>query len=243
MEGDEEIQELLKMSNLMAVTRLRYNDHGIVHARIVAGASLELLGLLADSGVTPTTLRDGSTRSFEEAELVVLLAAYLHDIGNSIHRLKHEYIGALLAKDILDRILPKILEVKGRRLYTFRQEVLHAIYATEYNTRCLTVEAAVVKIGDGLDMSEGRARVPYRLGKVDMHSVSALSIRRVEVERGVKPIRIKVYMDDLAGLFQLEEVLNPKIKTSGIEDKIEVSVVTPDRTLNFYPPQREAGYE
>jgi len=235
LEDDDEVNELLKMSNVMAVTRLKYNDHGIVHARIVAGASLELMDLLLRRGVEPTTLRDGITRSVDEVKLIVLLAAYLHDIGNSVHRVNHEYVGALLAKDILDRVLRNVLEVPVRRFYSIRQEVLHAIYATEYHVECLTVECSVVKIGDGLDMSEGRARIPYKLGKMDMHSVSALSIKKVEVEEGSKPIKVMVYMDDMAGLFQLEQVLMPKLMTSTIRDQIEVHVVTPVKSVTYYP--------
>ncbi|MEM1611704.1 MAG: hypothetical protein QXQ57_08695, partial [Sulfolobales archaeon] len=39
LESDEEVQELLRMSNVMAVSRLRYNDHGKTHATIVSGAA------------------------------------------------------------------------------------------------------------------------------------------------------------------------------------------------------------
>lgn len=237
LEKDEEVQELIRMSNVMAVTRLMYNDHGLVHARIVSGTSLELFEMLVKHGVEPTTIRDGTAHSLDEARLVVLLAAYLHDIGNAVHRTLHEYVGALLAKDILDRLLPQVLPNHPRkRIVALRQEVMHAIFATEYNAQCLTIEAGVVKVSDGLDMSEGRARVPYRMGKRDMHAVSALSIRRVELSRGSeRPIRITVYMDELAGLFQLEEVLSPKIRTSGLENYIEIYVETPRERRRYMP--------
>ena len=97
------------------------------------------------------------------------------------------------------------------------------------------MECGTVKIADGLDMSEGRARIPYKLGKMDMHAVSALSIRRVELERGDRPIRISVHMDDMAGLFQVEQVLTPKILTSTIEDHIEVYIHTPRQIVKYYP--------
>ena len=123
----------------------------------------------------------------------------------------------------------------GKRMYAIRQEILHAIYATDYDTECLTAEAGVVKIADGLDMSEGRARIPYRLGKMDIHAISALSIKKVEVSRGERPIRIDVYMDDMAGLFQVEQVLMPKIATSGIDEHIEIYIYTPMKSLRYYP--------
>ena len=237
LENDDEVQELIRMSNVIAVTRLKYNDHGLIHARIVSGTALELFTSLVKRGVQPTTLRDGTTHSLDEAKLIVLLASYLHDVGNAVHRTGHEFVGALIAKDILDRILPQLLaDYPPKRLYAIRQEVMHAIYATEYNVQCLTTEAGVVKISDGLDMSEGRARAPYKLGKRDIHAVSALSIKRVEVSEGSsRPIKITVFMDELAGIFQVEEVLMPKIKTSGLEEHLEVYVETPREYRKYFP--------
>lgn len=235
VEEDEEVSELLRMSNIMAVTRLKYNDHGIVHSRIVAGASLELFDILLSNDIIPTTLRDGTTKNVDEAKLVTLLAAYLHDVGNAVHRINHEFIGALIAKDILDRILPR-LGFTGRKCYALRQEIMHIIYATEYNIECLTTECGIVKISDGLDMAEGRARIPYRLGKLDIHALSALSIKKVEIDAGKeRPIKIVVHMDEHAGVFQLEEVLMPKIKTSGLKEYIEIFINTPTRYTKFFP--------
>jgi metal-dependent HD superfamily phosphatase/phosphodiesterase len=69
-----------------------------------------------------------------------------------------------------------------------------------------------------------------------MHSVSALSIKRVEISEGEsRPIKISVYVSDMAGLFQLEAVLLPKIRTSLLEDLIEVTLYTDSKTLRFYP--------
>jgi len=236
LEGDEEVQELLRMSNVMAVSRLRYNDHGRTHAIIVSGAALEIANILLRAGLIPTTVRDKTVHSLEEARLVILLGAYLHDIGNSVHRSNHEMLGALLARDILNRILPEILGEKGRKVVAIRQEVMHIIYSTEYDTRCLTMEAGVVKIADGTDMSQGRARVPYRLGKMDMHAMSALSITSVELaEGGERPLRITINMNDYAGLFQVEQVLMPKILTSSLENHVEVFIRVRDRTSVYYP--------
>jgi len=236
LENDEEVQELLKLSNIMAVGRLKFNDHGPVHARIVAGAALEILELLVNAGVRPTSLRDGTTRSYDEVKMVTVLASYLHDIGNAVHRENHELIGMVLARNILDRLLPEILGENSRRLYGIRQEVLHAIYSTDYDVQCLTVEAGVVKIADGTDMAEGRARIPYRLGKMDIHAVSALSIKQVDIGKGEeKPVRITVHMDDSAGIFQIEKVLLPKIRSSGLQEYIEVVAYTKNKEIITYP--------
>jgi len=193
--GDPEVRELLRMSNVMAVERLLYNDHGPIHAAIVAGSALEIFDILYEAGVTPSTLTENTLDDPDEARLVVLLGAYLHDIGNSVHRESHELIGALLADRILDRLLPKLLpEWNFNKRVRLKMEVLHSIYATAPAVKALTVEAGIVKVADATDMAEGRARIPYLKGKMDMHSLSALSIKRVEVERGsMRPLRKCIY--------------------------------------------------
>ena len=62
IERDEEVKALLEMSNINAVGRLGYNDHGPVHAKIVAGTSLEILGLLLKKNVELTTLKQGTAK-------------------------------------------------------------------------------------------------------------------------------------------------------------------------------------
>jgi len=44
-------------------------------------------------------------------------------------------------------------------------------------------------------------------------------------------------MDDMAGLFQLEEVLMPKIRTSTIENELEIYITTPSKVVKFYPKE------
>ena len=223
LQEDLEVQELLYMSNVNAVTRLLYNDHGPVHARIVTGSALEIFELLLESGVQPSSITHGIVESDEQARLIVLLGAYLHDIGNSLHRVNHELAGAFIAKGILDRLLPIILERRDGLVYRIRSEVMHAIYATAMDVDALTIEASIVKVADATDMAEGRARIPYMKGKSDIHALSALSIKKVNITSGsVRPLRIEVYMEDYAGIFQVERVLMPKIRTSLIGEYIEI---------------------
>ncbi len=221
---DPEISEYLRMANVNAVERLLYNDHGPVHAQIVAGSALEIYEILRKHGLRPSSIVHRVVDDEDHARLIILLAAYLHDIGNAVHRVNHELIGAILAGNILTRILPEIIGFEKQRLaYRIRSEVMHAIYATNYNVEALTIEASIVKVADATDMAEGRARLPYHKGKIDMHALSALSIRRVEIQEGVeRPLRIIVRMSDLAGVFQIEKVLLPKINTSLIREYIEI---------------------
>jgi metal-dependent HD superfamily phosphatase/phosphodiesterase len=87
----------------------------------------------------------------------------------------------------------------------------------------LTIEAGIVSIADALDMEAGRARIPFEAGKVDIHAVSALSIEKVEVIEGEKkPITIKITMSNSAGVFQIDELLKPRIENSGLQQYFHV---------------------
>ncbi len=68
--------------------------------------------------------------------------------------------------------------------------------------------------------------MPYHKGKVDIHSVSALAINNVILEKGEeKPLRITVAMDNPAGVFQVQAVLEKKIRTSGLRDHVAIYVL------------------
>jgi metal-dependent HD superfamily phosphatase/phosphodiesterase len=233
LEEDDEVQTYLNLCNDMVVKRLFYNDHGPVHSRIVAGAALEIMDILSQAGVKPTLIAEGEY-ALEDAKLVVLLGAYLHDIGNMIHRDFHHITGTYLALGILGRCLPLLYDER-KRILKLQQEVLHCVLAHDESLRALSVEAGVVKLADGTDMAEGRARVPYRAGKSDIHSVSALAIRRVDILRGrERPIEVVVTMDNEAGLFQVEEVYGRKIATSGLAQHILVKMKKGGRLFKVF---------
>jgi metal-dependent HD superfamily phosphatase/phosphodiesterase len=221
LESDLEVQSTLRMSNVMAVERLKYNDHGPVHSKISSGSALEIFDLLTQK-VTPTTVRDNIC-SLEDAKVIVLCGAYLHDLGNSIHRVDHHIHGCIVANPILDRLLKKVYPEDSALAVRLKSEILHTVFSHDEEVECLSVEAGAAKIADGTDMAQGRARIPYRTGKVDIHSLSALSITKVEIKKGrKKPVQILVNMNNPAGVFQIEEVLEKKLETSGIEDLVDV---------------------
>lgn len=223
LSGDHEVQSLLRLSNINAVKRLLYNDHGPVHASIVVGSALEIFEILIHQGYKPSSISDGTVNDIDESKLIVLLGAYLHDIGNSVHRKNHELIGACLARDLLKRILPKILQKSFYETLGIVSEVMHTIYATAMDIEALTLEASIVKVADATDMAEGRARLPYRKGKTDIHALSALAIKNVEILQGERrSLRIVVTMDGTAGFFQIEQVMIPKIRTSKLKGMIEI---------------------
>lgn len=223
LESDTETQMYLRMANIMAVSRLMYNDHGVVHSRIVAGSALEIHKILTEYGIEHSVVKD-MVGDLEDSMLVTLAGAYLHDIGNSVHRVLHNLHGCILANNILSRILPKIYSNPKKR-YLIKQEILHCIFSHDESVMALSTEAGIVKVSDGVDMAEGRARIPYRTGKVDIHSLSALAIKKVHIVKDLnsqRPVKIIVEMENEAGIFQVEKVLGEKLKTSSIAKYVEV---------------------
>lgn len=229
LEGDLEAQTYLKMSNEMVVKRMNYNDHGPVHARIAAGSSLEILDLFT-AAVEPTTVANGIC-DLEGSKIVTMVGSYLHDIGNSVHRVDHIMHSCYLAAPILERIYSAVYQ-DSELVLKLKCETLHAIYAHEDPVKALSIEAGAAKVADGTDMAEGRARIPYKGGKIDMHSLSATAIKRVDIERGrEKPVSIKIYMDNPAGVFQIEEIIGRKLETSGVAHLVELVAIENGREI------------
>jgi hypothetical protein len=196
------------------------NDHGPVHVQIVTNIALKLLRLLVDRSVTPSVV-EGHNLTIEDAEVIVVLASLLHDIGMSIHRVDHEQYSLFLARPKLRELLEGIYDLPA--LTILSSEILHAIISHRAGGLPLTLEAGVVRVADALDMAQGRSRIPFQAGKVDIHSVSATAIEQVIIEQGeLKPIRIVVRMNNSAGIFQLDELLKEKLEGSGLEPYVEV---------------------
>jgi len=230
LEGDMEVQTHLRMSNEMVVKRLNYNDHGPTHARIAAGSSLEILAHISKI-VEPTTVADGIC-DLEGAKIVTMTASYLHDIGNSVHRVDHITHSCYLASPIIERVYTAVYPGEVEKIFRMKCETLHGIFAHEDPIQALSIEAGSAKVADGTDMAEGRARIPYRGGKIDMHSLSATAIKRVDIDVGhEKPVSIKVYMDNPAGVFQIEEVIGKKVETSGISKYVELVAIENGREI------------
>jgi len=160
---------------------------------------------------------------FADAQVIVMLGALLHDIGNAIHREHHQEHGVCYADRILDEILPEYYsDVKLHRL---KLAVLGCVYEHDESVLATSLEAGVVKVADGTDCENGRARIPYKIfGKSDIHAVSALAIKNVLISEGKKkPVKIIIDMSNPAGLFQVDEVLGKKLKTSCIDEFFEVA--------------------
>ncbi len=206
-------------ANVTAIERLGMTDHGPVHVKIVTNIAVRLLRLLMEGEVEPSVCRTyGLDR--EDAEVVVALAALLHDVGMAIHRTNHEEYSLFMADRLL-RTLPQDL-YPPRVAAILRTEILHAIIGHRSGGAPLTLEAGVVRVADALDMAKGRSRIPFEAGSVSIHSVSAAAIEQVILEPGEdKPVRISIEINNSAGVFQLDQLLRQKMQGSGLDPYLE----------------------
>jgi metal-dependent HD superfamily phosphatase/phosphodiesterase len=220
VQQDPMLNSFWKCSNIMAIDRLGYTDHGPTHVKIVANLALKLLRILIKNGVQPNIVKDYKLNN-DDSEVVVVLGSIFHDLGMIVQRNDHEKYGVLIALKFLDLFLNQVYSKEEQAVIT--SEVLHCIVSHERPNNPLTIEAGIVSIADALDMESGRARIPFEAGKIDIHSVSALSINNVEIIEGAeKPITVKVTMSDSAGIFQIDQLLKPRIENSGLKDFIHV---------------------
>jgi metal-dependent HD superfamily phosphatase/phosphodiesterase len=221
--GDDEVYTLWQVANVNAVQRLGMSDHGPVHVQIVTNIALRLLRLLVEQGVQPNLVSNYNLTA-EDAEVAVVLGSLLHDVGMSIQRVDHEQYSLLIARSKLKELLEGIYDVPTMTILT--SEILHAIISHRKGGKPHTLEAGIVRVADALDMAEGRSRIPFQAGKVNIHSVSAAAVEQIKIEHGEsKPIRIVVRMSNSAGIFQLDELLKDKLGGSGLEPYVEVEAM------------------
>ena len=226
--ADEELYALWTAMNVNAVARLGMSDHGPVHFQLVSNIALKLLRQLIESGVVPSIVRDHKMTN-NDAEVVVVLGALLHDLGMSIHRIDHEQYSLFVAQPKIDDLLEGLYSIAARTIV--RAETLHAIIAHRSDGRPMTIEAGVVRVADALDMTKGRSRIPFEAGQVNIHSLSATAIEKIEITKGQdKPIHINVTMSNSAGIFQLDDLLKEKLHGSGLEKFVEVEATIEGET-------------
>jgi uncharacterized protein len=219
--SNEEINTLWKITNVHAIRRLGMTDHGITHFQIVVNNALTIQRLLLKDDHVMSITRDFELAE-EYAQIVVLLASLLHDLGMSIHRKGHEEYSLFLTNTLLRETL-SFLPIVERTIVI--SETLHAIISHRSDGKPLTLEAGIVRVADALDMTEGRSRIPYEQGKIDIHSVSAKAIDEIEIREGKKrPVQINIIMNHTAGIFQVDELLRRKVIGSGLEKYLDIKI-------------------
>lgn len=238
---DEEISEIQNYANHVSIVRLGYNDHGPVHMRTVARNCIKMLNILHDAQIE-TSLEKEKAGTFADSLTAVLIASFFHDLGMTVGRQDHELYSATIALPIIDRILKQVLPNDLQRRIVIRSVALEGIVGHMGTRKIHSLEAGMILVGDGCDMTKGRARIPIALfngAKVgDIHKYSANSIEKVkifnvlesdkaqelksEANSEIKPICIEVEMSSEVGFFQIEEVLIQKINSSPVRPYISL---------------------
>jgi metal-dependent HD superfamily phosphatase/phosphodiesterase len=217
--GDEEVRAWWYMAQVHA-ERLGMSDHSWVHTQIVLNIALRLLRLVVKAGVEPAMVADHGM-SARDAEVVVAGGALLHDVGMSIHRTDHEAYSLFLASESLERLLESSYRQPERTIVA--SEVLHAIIGHRRRGEPYTLEAGVVRVADALDMAQGRTRLPIEAGQEGIHSISAAAVDEVRIAAGdERAVRIEIDLNNSAGIFQVDDLLATKIRSTPLEGKVEV---------------------
>jgi len=226
--NDAEVESIQNYSNDVSIMRLGFNDHGPVHMRTVCLNAVKMLSILHKAGIK-TSLQTEEAGTFADSVTGVVLASFLHDFGMSIGRQDHELYSVFLALPIIERILEKLIpgdENLNRRV-VIRSIAMEGIVGHMGTRKIHSVEAGLILIADGCDMTKGRARIPMVLDNApkvgDIHKYSAASIENVSITAGKeKPIRIQVSMSAEVGFFQIEEVLLQKVSCSPAKQYVEL---------------------
>ena len=224
--NDLELQEIQDYANTVSIKRLGFNDHGPVHMRQVANNAIKMLNILHEANIK-TSLEREETGSFEDSMCAVIIAGLMHDLGMTIGRDAHEEMSVILAKPIIEKALLKIFPDDLHKRVVIKTLAIEMIFGHMTTHRIHSIEAGIILIADGCDMTKGRARIPLVINcapKVgDIHKYSAHAIEHVKITKGIrKPIKIEIGMSGDVGFFQIEEVLLTKVNSSPAKDFIEL---------------------
>jgi metal-dependent HD superfamily phosphatase/phosphodiesterase len=218
--ADDQIKGWWHVANVNAVLRLEINDHSWVHIQIVTNIALKMLRQLMKNGVQPSLVSDYRL-TVEDSEVVVVLAALLHDIGMSVHRRDHEDWSLFLAEPKLRELLADLYDEPDRTVIV--SEVLQAITSHRADGQPLSLEAGILRVADALDMAKGRSRIPFERGSVSIHSLSAAAIDEVRIGDGqTRPVMVEIVMNNSSGIYQVDGLLKAKLRGSGLEQYVEV---------------------
>ena len=224
--NDAELQEMQDYANNVSIKRLGYNDHGPVHMRQVTANAIKMLNIIHEAGIQ-TSLETEEIGNFEDSMCAVILAGLMHDLGMMRGRQGHEDMSVILAKPIIERAVMHIFPEDLHRRTIIKSVAIEAIIGHMSSRKIHSIEAGIILIADGCDMTKGRARIPLALNTTpkvgDIHKYSANAIDRIRICKGEnKPIRIDVEMSAEVGFFQIEEVLITKINASPAKHLIEL---------------------
>ncbi len=223
--SDPRVMAHWDLANYMAVVKLGYNDHGPIHAQVVTASAMQMMQLLHQAGIRFDVVESGAG-DLDDAHAVVLAGILLHDIGNQIQRIGHEAYSVALAQPILERHFGPVYADEPIKLQALLGFTLSTIACHDCDPPPLTMEGAVVAVADATDMTKGRGRMAFDLGKIDIHSVSALAIESVTIQAGTtKPIEIVVALSNSAGIFQVDQIFARKLIATPLKDIVTIRAV------------------
>lgn len=228
LQSNQEIAAIQDYANIVSIGRLGLNDHGPVHMKIVCRNALKMLNIIHAVGVK-TSLEKENVGSFADSVAAVMLASLLHDSGMTIGRNGHELYSGIISYSIIEKVLSQLLPETSNilRRTIIRSIAMEGIVGHMATHPIHSIEAGLILIADGCDMTKGRARIPLEIPSKptegDIHKYSANSIEKVKIEQGhERPLKIEIHMKAEVGFFQVEEVLIPKIQSSPAKNLLEL---------------------
>jgi len=228
LQNNREIDAIQDYANRVSIVRFGLNDHGPVHMKTVCRNALKMLSILHADGVQ-TSLEKENIGTFADSVAAVMLASLLHDSGMTIGRNGHELYSGIISYSIIDRILSQLLpeDYNILRRTIIRSIAMESIIGHMATHPIHSIEAGIILIADGCDMTKGRARIPLEIpskpAEGDIHKYSANSIEKVKIDCGhERPLKIQIHMRAEVGFFQVEEVLIPKIQSSPAKSLLEL---------------------
>ncbi len=238
--NDDEVQCIQDYANNVSIVRLGFNDHGPVHMRTVCRNALNMLMILHKAGIK-TSLENENAGTFADSVTAVIIATFLHDFGMTVGRQDHELYSGILAQPVINKVLEKNLPMASdlNRRVIIRSLAMEGIIGHMGTRKIHSIEAGLILIADGCDMTKGRARIPMELNTKphvgDIHKYSANSIEEVKILEGdEKPVKIEVNMSADVGFFQIEEVLIQKINSSPAKHLVELYAGVEGQELKKY---------
>ena len=218
--SDRRLKGWWHVANVNATVRMEINDHSWVHIQIVTNIALKLLRQLTKHHVEPSVVRDFDMTN-DDAEVVVVLGALMHDVGMAIHREGHEEFSLFLVEPEIRRLLEGVYEEP--ELTVIASEVLQAIISHRAGGEPFSLEAGIVRVADALDMAKGRSRVPFEQLLPNIHSLSSYAIESVKISPGRDTaVRIEIEMNNSAGIYQVDEGLGTKLRGTPLAEYVEV---------------------
>lgn len=229
--ADDELRAFWRCANVNAVDRLGLGDSGEVHIRIVANAALKLLRLLRDGGLVPAVVAHHRLAP-DDAEVVIVLAAALHDLGLAVQAETPSAAGLALAAAKGRELLLGLYPTRERTLVL--AEALHAVAAHDAAVRCLTLEAGVLRLADALDLTKGRVRLSPEAGR----GPHAAAVDEVTIHKAQHPpVRVVIQLQHMGGVAALDAFLRARLRHCRLEGLIEFVARLPgdDRPLRLDP--------